>query len=660
MTTLTNTIYINKDQYLSDVADQLPKTPGIHLIDAKTGVGKTTFMMKYANENNGVVIFPVKSIVDQQKVYAEEKGYANVNILQIEHIKTLQEDFAKMNSYDVYFFDEAQLCYTSGYRESVEDVVELIQDMSERVPFYLLSATVNIEMMPFKIDTVTRVVKPFNRELNVITMENAKIGADAKSYTSAIPDILNKIKQSEDKPILCFLNDSTRMEIVADKLKTAFGMTSICIESQKDKDTKSVYDKMISEKTISSAGVDVVLSTIYLGEGIDFFDDFHCVSIQCESGFTFQQLGRARKDATWWLIAGNGTANIFRDSNGNYCKSWTSDEGEKKGFIFDPKSTAERRCKWHNKEYARTCNVFSMISNEYQKTDMGFALISKIEALGYTLNHLCYDEFVKIHGSRKDVSKKVLRAAIEAHGIPTSTRIRKHPFIEHLDSLNYTSNAVRRCVDKLIKWENLWEVFKTIGIEANTWDVYFDVKTNAHKWVEYVCADPKEAELFATQLAGFREASVERTNRYYSRKELELLSNAFWERLMPRSIEDRNFYRVNNNGKDTDKKSRDTLFAYLVGFKKDDSRWKFECETTVAYSVDLNDVITPSEKKRFNIRVNTLTLHGQTPEAFCKHFNITKKQLADLRIGEVRKMVTEITKPVVKTANTQTNFGITF
>lgn len=321
--TPTYTYSISADQYLSDIADKLPTENGIHLINAVTGTGKTHFMLDHAETHGGTCCTPTKAINQQKRGQFETRRGRAASITQLEHFKDL--DIRKVKC---IHFDECQTLYNSGYRgPAIDAAITKIEQAAKRMPVYLWTATADPTLIPLPLASITHVNKPFKRDLTVIQLDT---NAMVKVSHYKLARCIHGVFQTNEKPVLFFLDDEETLHRIAGHLKS-MAMTSVVISSETTDaaaaNKKSLaaahraFHQMIRSETVAGAGVDVVLTTKCNAEGIDFHDDFNVVSVQTEPGLMFQQQGRARGQATHWIIAGNGQEPLFIN-NGDAFKSY--------------------------------------------------------------------------------------------------------------------------------------------------------------------------------------------------------------------------------------------------------------------------------------------------------------------------------------------------
>lgn len=148
----TRNFYINKDQYLSDIRDELLSSMGrITLIDAGAGTGKTEMVKELANMNKRVMmVMPFTSTI-KSKVEGDDKWYYSYGNRKVRFDKQpcvalTIDKFSKLNlmeikeqGFDYIFIDESHLLFQSEYRPIMPKVIEMIRNTE--IPIILMSGT---------------------------------------------------------------------------------------------------------------------------------------------------------------------------------------------------------------------------------------------------------------------------------------------------------------------------------------------------------------------------------------------------------------------------------------------------------------------------------------------------------------------------------------
>ncbi len=610
------TIKLRTNQTLHDIADQLPIDAGIHFIQAATGVGKTYHMTTSANDNNGAVVFPVKAILQQERMSARRDGRCNLTFAQIEKLKTID-----LNNIKELHIDECQIMYSGGFRESVEGLIDTVKEASKHIPVYLYSATCNLDLMPIKPDTITIVEGSFSRTLNVVQIPtSSEIAQNTKYIVGTIAGAI----AFEDKPVLAFINSTSKSNAICRHLE-AKGITSIVMTSKTISEDGSpaikAYEKMIEHSSVAAGGYQVVIATNCLAEGINFNDDFHVVSTQCDAGLVFQQQGRARKQATHWLITGEGTDQLVIEGD-HLIHVY---EGGRR-TISHSESVLADKCQWQDPAYRDKANLYSLMAEHSPRGCFGVQIIHQLISYGYRCEALTLTE-VEALKALKNISRKALLKAIGEHGLPRSIDQTEHPLIEHL-------TATRDPVEfegplaSAIEWRSEWDVMQAMGIRGECWQVYSKVNAIGRKWLVAMLRDSGRRDTVSTVVAEYKK---QLTNTRISSDVLEQLAGAFWEHLMPASRE----WEWHSEGQG---RMRLNLFRFLTGFVVDEhGTWTLP-DPYVGWDVPLSN----KDNMAFKRRETIITGAGHTAEAFCNATGHTKKTIANTKTKTIKQQVNDL------------------
>ncbi|TNJ24407.1 helicase-related protein [Aeromonas hydrophila] len=613
---LEKIIKLAEGQRLSDVADHLPKETGIHLIQAATGVGKTYHMTTSANNNNGAVVFPVKAILQQERASARRDGRYNLTFEQIEKLDKL--DLKRIREMHV---DECQILYSGGFRAPVEALIETIKEASKYIPAYLYSATCNVDLLPVRPTTITTIEGSFKRNLNVVQIKTNSVIAQNTRYIVAT--IVGAIS-SEDKPALVFVNSTEKSNAIChhleDKGITAIVMTSETI-SKDGSPAMIAYEKMIEHSSVVAGGYQVVIATNCLAEGINFNDDFHVISTQCEAGLVFQQQGRARKQATHWLIAGEGTDQLVIEGDQLI---HVHESGRR--TISHSESVLADKCKWQDPEYRGKANLYSLLAERSPRGRFGVQIIHQLNSYGYRCEALELTEVEELK-ALKNISRKALLRAIEEHGLPYSIEQSDHPLIVSLTA-THDPAKFEGPLESAIEWHREWVAIQNTGVRGDCWQVYSKVNARGRKWMMVTVRDITMRDTTTAVVAEFKK---QLTSTRISSEVLEQVAGAFWEQLMPASRE----WEWHT---DEQKRMRLNLFRFLTGFVIDDhGTWTLP-DPRVGWDVPLSS----AEHNRFRVREKVITGAGHTTEAFCHATGHTKKTIADTKTKTIKQQVNDL------------------
>ncbi|MGL5093538.1 MAG: hypothetical protein ACRC8B_22010 [Aeromonas sobria] len=570
-------------------------------------------MTTSANDNNGAVVFPVKAILQQERGSAQREGRSNLTFTQIEKLKNLD-----LSSIRELHIDECQIMYSGGFRQSVEGLIDTVKEASKHIPVYVYSATCNLDLMPIQPDTITIVEGVFNRMLNVVQIPtDSEISQNTKYIVGTITSVI----ESENKPVLVFINSTSKSNAIHRHLEakdiTSIVMTSKTI-SEDGSPAMAAYEKMIEHSSVAAGGYQVVIATNCLAEGINFNDDFHVVSTQCEAGLVFQQQGRARKKATHWLITGEGTDQLVIEGD----QLIHVHEGGRK-TISHSESVLADKCQWQNPEYRDKTNLYSLMAEHSPRGRFGVQIIHQLNSYGYRCEALTLCEIEALN-TLKNISRKALLKAIGEHGLPRSIDQTDHPLIEYL-------TATRDLVEfegplaSAIEWYGEWDVMKSMGIRGDCWQVYSKVNAMGRKWLVVMLRDIALRDTISTVVAEYKK---QLTNTRISSEVLDEVAGAFWEHLMPASKEWE--WHAEGQGR-----MRLNLFRFLTGFVVDDhDNWTLP-DLRAGWDVPLSN----KDNMAFKRRETIITGAGQTVGGFCQATGHTKKSIADAKTKTIKQLV---------------------
>lgn len=601
---------------LLDVAAQLPKEAGIHLILAATGVGKTYYMTTSANNNNGAVVFPVKAILQQERASARREGRLNLTFAQIEKLDKL--DLSRIRELHI---DECQILYSGGFRVSVEKLIKLILEASKHIPVYLYSATCNVDLLPVRPTTITTIEGSFKREMNVVQIPtNSEIAQNTKYIVGTIAGAI----ASEDKPVLAFVNSTKKSNAICRHLE-AKGITSIVMTSKTISEDGSpamaAYEKMIEHSSVIAGGYQVVIATNCLAEGINFNDDFHVISTQCEAGLVFQQQGRARKKATHWLITGEGTDQLVIEGD----QLIHIYEGGRRTVSHSESMLADKS-PWQNPKYRDKANLYSLLAKRSPHGCFGVQIIHQLNGYGYKCETLTLSKVEELK-ALKNISLKALLKAIGEHELPSRIDQHDHPLIEHLTA-THDPKEFEGPLESAIEWHREWVAIQNTGVRGDCWQVYSKVNALGRKWMMVTVRDITMRDTTTAVVVEFKK---QLTRARISSEILEQVAGAFWEQLMPASRE----WEWHT---DEQKRMRLNLFRFLTGFVVDDNNnWTLP-DPHIGWDVPLSS----AEHNRFRVREKVITGAGHTTEAFCNATGHTKKTIADTKTKTIKQQVNEL------------------
>ncbi|HIF9548966.1 TPA: hypothetical protein ACX6S2_001216 [Photobacterium damselae] len=656
---MKTTYNLKEDQFLSDVAKDLPTTNGIHLHIAPTGCGKTFHMMHHAHDTNGIVVFPVKAIKEQQQLTQEKDGTVNALIQQIEHLPDVGE--AILFDGNSLHVDEAQILYLGGFRRSVEKLIHLIKEASKVMPVHLYSATIRPELLPIKVDTINFIDKPFTREINVIQIpKKSEIKGCPIWIATALKEILSfadsdQSEMESDLPMLCFLNSYKMMKTVKAQLEKHGYNDVIIIDSKRTSldeegiplypEAHKIYKRVLKYGAMQTCGKRIILATDCMSEGINIFDKFHVVSVQVEAGKVFQQQGRARCDAYHWLITGDGTDQL-KIINGQLHR-FTCDDGNSFSFELKEESKlTDIKCDWLDEQASRKASLAALLMKHFQKGCYGMQVVKDLEVYGYkAASHFDLTEVVKNRVKRIEVGKQTIIKHIAIHGCPM--------WLDHDSNLflalkeQYAVEEFDRQFSLAVDWNSTYAELKQQGIKLDVWEVYQRVNTLGRGWLQWVFASRETFDTTIKDVDSFREFLIQEIGTTKTEvqdhakgckggrltgEEVDNLSNLFWSEVMPEETEF-NWWTDDNS------RMRSTLFKLLMGFVVDDANnWSLPADRP-EWCLPL----TNNERKAYSRRESHITKAGMTVEEFCLTTGNTTKSIALLKTKEVKTLVNSIT-----------------
>lgn len=281
----TETFYINKDQYLADIRDELLKSMGrLTLIDAGAGTGKTEMVKSLANMNKRVMmVMPFTSTI-KSKVEGDDKWYYSYGNRKVRFDKQpcvalTIDKFSKLNlmelkehGFDYIFIDESHLLFQSEYRSIMPKVIEMIRNTE--VPIILMSGTPVGETVFFPDIVHLKVIKEETRK-KVFKVYLTERPDDNLLYMcrSMAKDI------TKGRRILFPTNKGTQYK---EQIKVAvkyflenefFYFDQVKIEYYKKSNIgEDFMDQVNFNKTI--ADTNILLCSTFLSVGVDILDRF--------------------------------------------------------------------------------------------------------------------------------------------------------------------------------------------------------------------------------------------------------------------------------------------------------------------------------------------------------------------------------------------------
>lgn len=600
---------LEPDQFLSHFAAELPTNAGLHLIVAPTGAGKTYHMLEHSRGNDGITCFPVKAIAHQKALIHDAKDL----IVQLEKLS-----LNDVRDKDCLHVDECQILYTAGYRGStIDNLYSVITEFALTKPVYLYTATADIELLPFTPTSTTEFIKPLNRKITVIQIDTK---GNIKGQCKRVANVLLGIHETEPKPVLCFIESRERGTAVAEHLKQ-MGLNSIMLSSgsARDRDGKpdsaehqQCYDTMLSAEKVSSSGYDVVLSTKFLAEGIDFHDDFHVVSLQCDPGLMFQQQGRARKKATHWMLIGS-----------NDEKLWIGDDDSVLGVNSQIKTQIP--------EVTEKCKAYAQLDTKTHLGMFGTDVLHKF--LGLVEGAYTWDEVILVDTEFtatvvKRESRKMMIAALQA-GLDGGYQ--SAGFNVLLDS-GLCDPVARVTYDKLEEFVQSFGQLQAQGVKATAAEFYRVTTSDSRTFIEQAYLRPELEEKTCQAVAAYSSEIETGKGGRVSSAWVDKYSEHFWEGLLSRAHDHK--WWIDENAA-----QRKTMFKLLIGLVPDGDtgHWKL-ARDEAWWQVPLSR----PEQVALAKRKPVIESAGGTVQGYCDATGKDRRELANTKPKELKQEVSVI------------------
>lgn len=622
-------------QYLSDVADKIPTTSGLHLIVAPTGAGKTHHMMTHAEQHRGAVCFPVIAIKDQKIMDHKPQQAA---VIQLEKLS-----MEALKGRSCLHLDECQILYTAGYRgKTIDNVFNVMLEFAKTRPVYLYTATANPELLPFKPDSVTTCVKPLGRRINLIEVAVKGCMRDA---TAVLTTCIEGVYTDDAKPVLCFVDNRKKCEHIRAALVerglSAIALSSDAVAEIETKDgigvaskERQCYEAMLSSKTVAAGGYDVVLSTCFMAEGIDFHDNFHLISTQAEPGLMFQQQGRARGEATHWMIYGEGDDRLYID-RGQCWATRTREDGTQYHYNVDDESVTGARADIkatdprlfgkmlaHNLYSSRA--AWGMYGVQIREAFLGLS-----EGAYTAGDHLVFKDMVAKVKSN-DVGKTKQAHALGL-GVRDGTDSEGY---RYLLSEGVTDNMARIVIRKLVNFSLMHERLTKLGVKASAVDFFRVTRAETKTWIAVVLDDAAMTQTVGNEVAEAIKLIETGKGGRVTGKWCAGAADVFWSILMPKATQWD--WWLDSNGD-----QRVTMFKLLIGLVPDGDlalgNWKL-ARDAAWWQVPLSN----AEGNKYRARAKTITDAGGTVEVYHDATGKDRKALANTKPKDLKDEISGI------------------
>lgn len=324
-----NTVTLKQGQYLSDLSISIPKNK-FTLIQAGTGVGKTTAIMEDCPKLHPIIIMLVPSVL---KVKELEASYADVSSsiqyrFYYDKKSPTEDELNELNelvvvaTYDkmeaivsklsipqrknaLLVIDECHKLYAAGsYRDdAINSIIFRINQKKGFKTVLFLTATFTDhcwETLKLPLDQIYKV------DLEEVDLKRSleMLLIDKGNQFSFIPFVVERLKKMQEqgvrKKIIIRLNNRIKCERVAALLEKFHSAHTLTIHS-KNKDSTEVQNFFTTQKIPSD--VDVVFCTSIMDEAVninnlrDELDSVFVVGTDAHPEELVQFLGRLRKTA---------------------------------------------------------------------------------------------------------------------------------------------------------------------------------------------------------------------------------------------------------------------------------------------------------------------------------------------------------------------------
>lgn len=251
-------LFLKGDQYLSDVTEQFEIKPGLNLLIAACGIGKSWYWSK---RSDALMVCPLLSIVMQnQREGTEFNNLREGGVGTYQQLKSILNDTDNHAKYAemILVVDEAHGLYLdSGFKASTNKLVLDCFKLFKSV--VLMSGTVRPEYFSsLKFDNVIRIHKDqrFEKVLHRQYCENDVVGTT-----------IEHIQQSQNKMVI-LLNDKKEIAVLKRKCQ---GKRFIEITAD-TKNTEEVQ-AFLKDPVLSHFNYDGVIGTNSIVEGLNINDE---------------------------------------------------------------------------------------------------------------------------------------------------------------------------------------------------------------------------------------------------------------------------------------------------------------------------------------------------------------------------------------------------
>lgn len=280
-------LHLNKDQYLSDLKDDILKNLShITLLEAGAGYGKTEMIKAFKAKTLLILPFTstIKAKVEMSSVtsdwlyYYGNKRPSLDELLSNKSMSMTIDKFSRLNvmeldtaGFEYIVLDESHLIFTSSYRDVMAPTIQRLANCKAKI--IMMTGTPTGEMLFFPGIKHIKVVKDDYREkmfeLNLCPTKVEQMIEMAHSMAKDIKDG-KKILYPTNKGNLWFEQLTGLVQQYLDDMK--FGRAINCFYYKKSNYGEESMDLINFNKSIGNN--DIVFCTTYLSVGVDICDKY--------------------------------------------------------------------------------------------------------------------------------------------------------------------------------------------------------------------------------------------------------------------------------------------------------------------------------------------------------------------------------------------------
>lgn len=396
-----------------------------------------------------------------------------------------------------------------------------------------------------------------------------------------------------------------RVEVVtSEKLKTT---DKSIVPQAKDIIDKSrwvpytVLDKSVGlqKSTVRTEEADVIITTISMEAGINIKNKIAIGCLQTAPEKVFQQLGRARGDGYFFLIAGRGNYKITP---------------RRKSRVSREHSIANKKCRFRDDFYTSCADGFSEYESRCKLSSAADYVVRRLDELGYTPIKKDPIKAATLKNDRSSARKfKEMYLASKNEGIIPSTE-------EVATKLKINIKKAEEYIDTFKK---LYGFFDDKSPEESVDIVY---KNLAYSKIQYFCEllDNKEDYSVITELAvkyqkGYK-SRLDKGMGGFEQKNIDAMNRDFWMTVFKiNSAED----ELNSN-----LRSYLQLFKLLIGMEYNEKSERFEMKAEIAFwDVPLEQ---GSESVKWSKLSKVAKENNLTGADLCEHTQLNRKEYTNM------------------------------